>query len=452
MAAGVEAKKRALWLCRWAILMMVLAGFVEPAHATIHYSGERYAELPSSWKGFLVDHRALRVAAIPASAKTPPSLLRLEYQAAVDRLVAEKNQRALTVGELADLGALYLRLGRVDDALNILRPAAAQYPKNFAVQANLGSAWHLVGNWTLAVEHLSQAVKLAPAELKPYEAIHLKLALLRLKNVQAAGLDKLFDIRFYTADGKHRLGRLDSAEVQKLPKDMVAVTQRLALSFPNDGKLLWQLGEMAAIYGDLANASTLIDLCIGEYGMSDTLLRQSRQAILAAQDGNAPVAQTKAEQMHSGHGSGARLEFRSRRPLVQKPLDVSKLASGTAGQASLLVWPILAETAADPRQFKPTFHAYLQKLEDKPVSLTGFLQPLTDDLDCTSFLLVEYPIGCWYCTAPDLTGIVFVSMKPGSTVRFTRDVLTVTGTLKLNSTDPNEFLFTINDAAVNQAK
>ena len=443
------------WVTRFrysVTVSVMLCLFINHVHATIHYSGEKYADLPSSWKGFLSDHRMMRVVSIPASPKTPPSLLRLEYQAAVERLLTEKKQRQLKPIELADLGALLLRLGQTEAAIDILRPAAAQYPHDFALQANLGSAWHLAGNWADASEHLRQAVKLAPAELKTLETLHLKLVLFRSRQASPTGLDSLFDVKFTTKDGQHRLGRITPEEREKLPKDMVAITQRLALSFPNDAKLLWQLGEQSALFGDLTSASMLLDLCVGEYAMADTELRKSRQAILAALEGVAPIPQTKAQEAHSGHGSGARLEFRSRKPLIQQPFDVKKLASGSADQPSLLAWPILAETATDPRRFKPTFHPYLQKLENKQVTITGFLHPLTDDLDCTSFLLVEYPVGCWYCTAPDLTGIVFITMKPGSTARFTRDVITVAGTWKLNGSDPEEFLFSIVDASVQVPK
>ncbi|MFT3879722.1 MAG: DUF3299 domain-containing protein [Gemmatales bacterium] len=302
------------------------------------------------------------------------------------------------------------------------------------------------------MEHLRQAAKLAPPELKALETLHLKLALVRMRQTTTDGLEPLFDLSFTTKEGQHRLGHITSQDRDKLPKDMVALTQRLALCFPNDGKLLWQLGEQAVLFGDLANGSMILDICVGEYAVADPQLRKSRQSILAALEGTAPVPQTKAQEAHTGHGSGARLEFRSRKPLIQQPFDVAKLAGASAGQASLLAWPILAETANDPRRFKPTFHPYLQKLENKQVTLTGFLHPLTDDLDCTSFLLVEYPVGCWYCTAPDLTGIVFITMKPGSTARFTRDVITVTGTWKLNGTDPDEFLFSIVDASVQVPK
>ena len=434
------------------ILLLTVLCMTAPVYATIHYSGERYAELPSSWKGFLADHRALRVAGIPVSAKTPPSLLRLEYQAALNRLVADRKQRALKAAELADMGALYLRLGQVDSALDVLRPAAVQYPLEFAIQANLGSAWQLAGQWEAAVEHLRQAVQLAPGEHKALEQLHLKLALARSKSTRSSGLDNLFGISFMSVDGKHRLGKLDRAEKGKLPANMVALTQRLALSFPQDARLLWQLGEQSVVYGDLNAAAMLFEQCVGEYGLDQPQLRAARQAVLAVQGADQPLTQTRAEEAHSGHGSGVRLEYRSRKPLIQQPFDAGKLTASGSGQPSLIVWPILAETAADSRRFHPTFHPYLKKLENKPVSLTGFLHPLTDDLDCTSFILVEYPIGCWYCTAPDLTGIVFVSMKPGSTAKFTRDVIQVTGTWKLNSSDPEEFLFSITDAAVNQAK
>lgn len=438
---------------RYSVTVSVILCFITTqVQATVHYSGEKYAELPSSWKGFLADHRMMRVVSIPASPKTPPSLLRLEYQAAVDRLLTEKNQRSLKPIELADLGALLLRLGQTETAIDILRPAAVQYPHDFALQANLGSAWHLAGNWADAAEHLRQAVKLAPPELKSLESLHLKLVLFRSRQASPTGLDTLFDLKFTTIGGQHRLGRITQEEREKLPKDMVAITQKLALSFPNDAKLLWQLGEQSALFGDLVSASMLLDLCVGEYAMADTELRKSRQAILAALESVIPVPQTKAQEAHSGHGSGARLEFRSRKPLIQQPFDVQKLASNSADQPNLLAWPILAETATDPRRFKPLFHPYLQKFEHKQVTLTGFLHPLTDDLDCTSFLLVEYPVGCWYCTAPDLTGIVFVTMKPGSTARFTRDVITVVGTWKLNGSDPEEFLFSIVDASVQVPK
>ncbi|MBL8823300.1 MAG: DUF3299 domain-containing protein [Planctomycetia bacterium] len=413
------------------------------AHATIHYSGERYAPLPATWNGFLADHRMLRMIAQPPSPQTPPSLKRQEYQSAVKGL--ESRRANLSADEASDLGALYLRLGQIDQAISSLGPAARKFPKHFAVHANLGSAWQLAGDLTQAAEHLQVAVALASPENKPVEALHLKLVQSRMRRNN--GLDELFPLKLTTADGQSRRGQFTAEERQQLPGNSIALTQRLALSLPHDARLLWQLGELAGVYGDAATAAQLLELCVGEYALSNAALRQSRATYLAASENRGGIVPIERQEKHINHAAGMKLEFKSRRPLIQEPFDINKLAS-QAGDAGLLAWPVLAETARDAREFKLTFHPYLKKLENKPVTLTGFLHPLTDDLDCTSFVLVENPIGCWYCTAPDLTGIVFVSMKPGSTARFTRNVITVTGSLKLNASDPNEFLFTIQDASV----
>jgi hypothetical protein len=421
---------------------------VAPAHAAIHLSHERYAELPSSWKGFLADLRALRVVGMPPSPQTPPSSLRQEYAVTVERLQAAAKARPLLATESADLGALLIRLNKLEPALTVLREAVRKHPDSFALHANLGVAWQLSGDLGQAAEHLRLAVDLAPAEHKPLEELHLRVVRQRVQKGQGGGLDDIFGIAFVDATGQHRLGKLTAAERSKLPRNAVALVQQLALSFPNDGWLLWQLSELAMCYGDLSGAAMLLDLCVGEYGLGDRSLRHSRQALQVALDarGELPIGQASQQQAHTSHSST--LVFKSRRPLVPRPLDVRHLPAVVKGQSHHVSWPLLAETATDPRRFKPTFHAYLRQLEGEKISLTGFMQPLTDDLECTSFILVENPIGCWYCEMPDLTGIVVVTVPAGKTTKFTRNVIKVTGVLKLNGTDPEDFLFSVSEATV----
>jgi protein involved in temperature-dependent protein secretion len=423
--------------------MASVNAFSDTAQATIYYSLEKQAELPSHWKGFLADHRQLRLAGASASNKLLPSLLRQEYQAALDRLLNRRDQ--LNASELADAGALALRLGQTDTALNILQKAAREHPQHFAIRSNLASAWHLASNLSQAGEELGVAITLAPAAHKKVTELHRQLVRHRLRSPNT--LDALFPIRYWN-ETEHKLGRLTPDEARKLPADAVALVQHLALSFPSDGQLLWQLAELACVHGDPTTAVELLDLCMGEYGMTQPELRRSRSAIKQLLERNTirePLDQTK---LHTNHIGTPKLAFKSRRPLIPRPLDVSSFAATRPGEPSLLLWPLLAETSNTPDRFAPRFHSYLQKLNKAPVTLTGFLHPLTDDLDCTSFLLVENPIGCWYCTAPDLTGMVFITMKENTTIRFTRDVIQVTGKLKLNNSDPEEFLFTIEESKV----
>ncbi len=422
-------------------------------HAGLYCSHERYADLPSSWKGFLADLRALRMAGLPPSPQTPSSALRQEFTATVEQLQTQARQRALAPEESADLGALLIRLGKVDAGMTVLREAALKHPEHFALQANLGTAWQLSGDLHQAAEHLRQAVRLAPEERKSIEQLHLRLVNSRLRQGSTpSGLDDLFGISYSDAQHKHRLGRLTAGDRENLPKNAVALIQQLALWFPTDGRLLWQLGELAAVYGDLGTATIILEACVGEFGLADQQLRHSRQALLAAFQarGQMPVGQASQQDAHSAHAGAGQLVFKSRRPLIQRTLDPRNLPPVRQGQNHLIVWQLLAETAMDPRRFKPTYHAYLQKLEGEQITLTGFMQPLTDDLECTSFLLVENPIGCWYCEMPQITGIVFASMQNDKTIQFTRNVIKVTGNLKLNITDPEDFLFTLTNVKVGQ--
>jgi hypothetical protein len=49
---------------------------------------------------------------------------------------------------------------------------------------------------------------------------------------------------------------------------------------------------------------------------------------------------------------------------------------------------------------------------------------------------------------PDLTGIVLVDLPAGKTKMYTRGRIQVTGELKLNSRDPENFLYTLEGATV----
>jgi len=115
-----------------------------------------------------------------------------------------------------------------------------------------------------------------------------------------------------------------------------------------------------------------------------------------------------------------------------------------------LPWSVLAETTVD-RKFKPTFAKYLQELDGKDVSLTGFMQPLGDELEAATFMLIEYPVGCWYCEMPEVTGIVLVELPANKTKTFTRGLIKITGQLKLNGTDPENFLYIMGKAKVSEA-
>lgn len=389
------------------------------ARAGLYVSVESLRELPSDWRGFLPDHRALRMTAAPAFIPVVPTgPLRDTYADAALKLESAARTRPLTVDEAADLGGLYVRLGEPAKAVELLRRSAREHPDHFRTAANLGTAWHLTGDLTQAEAALEEAVRLAPEDAKPAERLHLKLVRLRKKEGPgaASGTDALFD--------------------ETLPPDALALIQRLALWMPGDGRLLWQVGEIAHTLGDDRAAANILDGCATEYGMRSELLQARRREYRAAAD---------AREKAAGHRPGGGIAFRSSRPL-SRTFDPARLPAVNPDGVNPLPWPALTETEFG-KGFRPVFLKYVEQLDGKRVSLAGFPAPGRTD---GGFLLTEFPVGCWFCETPGPTQVVAVELAAEADPHG-RGAVKVTGVLRLNRTDPERHLFAIEAATVGSA-
>jgi hypothetical protein len=427
---------------------LALTALCGASRAGLYYSGEAFAELPSQWRGFLLDYRTLRNIAARPAAGGPASPARAHYEEQAARLAKLGRERALTADEAADLGALYVRLGEANRALEVLRPAQRAHPTHFRLAANLGTAWQLQGDLAQAAAALQHAVGLAPGRWQRAEELHLKLVRLRAREAaDTHSLDDLFGLRFVGPGGKFEPGRLAAEQRKRLPSDAAALVQQLALWLPGDGRILWQLGELAGAHGDVATAAAILEGCVTEYGLRHPDVRGHRQAFRAAADARAPASTEDVRAAHEGHAGV--LKTRSTRPLARK-IDQTPLPAIDPTGINAVPWSVVTETTLD-RHYRPTFTSYLRELDGKRVQLSGFMQPLGDDHELNSFLLIEYPVGCWYCEAPETTGIVLVEMPAAKTRHFTRGQVCVTGRLTLNATDPENFLYILRDAKVVEA-
>src|SRR5262249_13385808 len=152
-----------------------------------------------------------------------------------------------------------------------------------------------------------QSVQLAPGKYQKGEAYHLKLVRLRQHEPRGSqDPDDLFGVRFIGEDGEYRPGRLASTERKKMPSDAIAITQQLALWLPADGRLLWQLAELANAHGDVRTAAAIMDGCVSEFGMHSAELRRHRQATRALADELAKVLLPAGDGLkaaHEGHVS-----------------------------------------------------------------------------------------------------------------------------------------------------
>lgn len=426
-------------MVRIAIGVCLIIFTTATARAGLYYSGEQYASLPAQWRGFLLDHRALRNIALKPKIEAESGLLRLRYRKEAEKLQAKKN---LSSDERADLGAIHIRLGEVERAVELLRSAQRDHPNHFAIAANLGTAWQLMGDLRHASAALEEAVRLAPGKSLAMEEAHLKLVRQRQRS-KAGELDDLFGIRYINDKSDYEPGKIAALQMKKLPTKGVAIAQQLALWLPADGPLLWQLAELANAHGDIKSAAAMMDGCVLQFGMQDPKLKKHRH-ILREAVAKLPQAKLGMEEHRPQHGGS--LAFRSRRPLVSALEGVPLPAIDPTG-INPVPWELLGETGLE-KPFKVNFPKYVQELKNKQIALTGFMYPLRDDPDTTAFLFIEAPVGCWYCEMPETTGIVYVEMPPGKTARLQRGLMRVVGRLHLNATDPEEFLFTIKDARV----
>jgi Tfp pilus assembly protein PilF len=432
-------------LCGFAVVLTVL-GTVPTAHAGLYYSGETIAELPSQWRGYLLDQRILRGIAVKPAAGATASPARLRYEEAAVKLAKTAKERALTADEAADLGALYLRLGESGKALEVLRPAQREHPEHFHLTANLGTAWQMQGDLKQAAVYLKEAVALAPGRVQKVEELHLKLVKLRAKEEKnAQGLDALFDAQFIGPDGKFEAAKLAPEQRKGLPADAVAQVQQLGIWLPADARVLWLLAELANAHGDVATAAAIMDGCVTEFGLRSPELAAHRKIVRAAADERAANANNPDKSTHETGHAGS-VKTKSSRPLANK-IDEAPLPAIDAKGVNALPWSVVTETTVD-RHYKPTFPKYLKQLDGLTVQLSGFMQPLGDDVECGSFLVIEYPVGCWYCEMPEITAMVLVELPEGKTRTYTRGPMKVTGKLKLNATDPENFLYTVKDAKV----
>jgi tetratricopeptide (TPR) repeat protein len=429
-----------------AVILGLLA-WSPSLYAGLYYSGETFAELPSQWRGFLLDQRTLRTIAVKPTGAAPAGPVRKHYEQEAANLAKLGQQRKLTADESADLGALYIRLGDPSRAVEVMRTAQRENPKHFHLAANLGTAWQMQGDLTQAAACLEQAVRVAPAKLLTAENLHLKLVRSRARQPRdTQDLDDLFGIRYVGPSGKFEPGRLAEEQRKRLPADAIALVQQLALCLPADGRLLWQLAELAGANGDVATAAAIMDGCVTEFGLRAADLRDHRREYRGLADELARKGNGDGKTTHEGHPG--LFKPRSLRPLVRK-LDRTPLPPVDPKGVNALPWSVVTETTLD-RQFRPTFPRYLKELDGKKVTLSGFMQPLGEDHDLGAFLLIEYPVGCWYCEQPEMTAIVLVELPEGKTHNFTREQVHVRGKLVLNASDPENFLYTIRDATISQ--
>lgn len=100
------------------------------------------------------------------------------------------------------------------------------------------------------------------------------------------------------------------------------------------------------------------------------------------------------------------------------------------------LWRELADVRLAGVTAVPQFPDAVKALDGKPVSLRGFMVPLTDGGPQRRFILAANPVGCPACERPGPASMLHVQVRVPAPE--TRDAVVVSGTLRLK---PHEGLF-----------
>jgi len=264
----------------------------------------------------------------------PNSAARREVAARIDQRL-KRGANTLPVEELAGLTHDLLRLGRMDEALNILQPVARDRTRTgFLVLTHLAEAHRARSEWEQAYEQQYSAVRdysfpksfpqLSKEQLDWYRRVeseynlpllhHRRDSALKKRPAVKEGLDPLFPsakdaqsgqlgdaiaVQFVAEDGQYEAGTIAAAEKAKLPPDAIAIVQQLLLWDPSDNRLLWQLAELYNADGNLNAARDLFDLCADARKYSQLQLMEHRRIVLEAVAAQAEAARQKSEEARS---------------------------------------------------------------------------------------------------------------------------------------------------------
>ncbi len=123
------------------------------------------------------------------------------------------------------------------------------------------------------------------------------------------------------------------------------------------------------------------------------------------------------------------------------------------GKASLIDWKILADIDFEDRYSKelegwyifPIFSKQVKQYENKVVIIKGYIIPL--DVEGGQYALSAYPFSsCFFCGGAGPESVMTLRFTQPPKRYKTDDVVSFTGTLELNDSNPDDFCYILNRA------
>ncbi len=156
-----------------------------------------------------------------------PKVDQRTYQKKLDSLLTAPHPEDVTW--LNEVAGTYLRKGEAQKAVDLLAPREAQFTNDYGVQANLGTAYHLLGRYEEAERHIARDLEINPEAHFGLEKFHLALLQYLVRDVnwkkERVFVDE-FSTRFYLSEGRvfgvgRRLTPENDQAIQRLSTKML---------------------------------------------------------------------------------------------------------------------------------------------------------------------------------------------------------------------------------------
>jgi hypothetical protein len=369
---------------RSVLLLLLLASV---ARAGLYFGDQRPQF--TQWDRLRDEVLKRRAVAVEPPGRLDPDSPRAQIQRLAKRLEVVQSEGQLSTPERISLGAAYIRLARLPDAIRLLEAGDKTHP---LLLANLATAYFDSGEYDVAARFQAEVLRRWPTiqagwtqdDLARARAVELMFERLIRNRADEARrgvrrelpLDPLFPgFRVETAEGDYEPWNLPQSVRDRLPVDAEDTLMRLLLAVPHDRRLYWQFGELSAVLGRIEVAARVLNDLVDE-GLEFQGLRRHRKilneaaTVMRAFGTRLPTFQFYAAGMALGRGT------------------LLPGASGHLLVASAFMAPIYE------KEFKTEFEwEVLRRAAENPETPQTAAEPRGNPLDYWKHLAVSFAFG-----------------------------------------------------------
>jgi len=144
----------------------------------------------------------------------------------------------------------------------------------------------------------------------------------------------------------------------------------------------------------------------------------------------------------------------SQKQLLSLFLSVLFATSGLLAQSDKNIWSTLALMKFERHKGNGTGQGsqiipLIEALDGTEVTVKGYVIPLSGKKAQSHFMFSAYPFAnCYFCGNAGPETIMEAFVKDDKKVKFSENAITLKGTFKFTSRDPNDIMFTLENAVL----